>query len=95
MKEIVVLEICPIEVIVTPKSTTARMISDFPGNENLGKVAREFFHAKKIDDLSVIPVMDRHPGNFPHRSQVVLYWEATWNKGVNAPVYPGFDPSNN
>jgi hypothetical protein len=84
-KEIV---LCPVEVIVTPKGTTVRMSSDFSGDEAFLDVARDLFHAEKMDDLSVVQVMDKHPGNLLHPPRVILYWEARWDKGVNAPDYP-------
>lgn len=83
------------EMIVTPESTTVKMVSGFPGNEIFPEVAREVFTAGKMDDLSVVQTVDRHPGNFPHEPRIVVCWEAKWNKGVNAPAYPDSEPSNN
>ncbi len=88
MKEIVFLQICPTEVIVTPKSTTVRMVSDFPGDKAFLEVAREVFHAGEMDDLSVVQFIDRHPGNLLYRPRRVLGWEAKWNKGGDVPAYP-------
>lgn len=82
------IELCPVRVRVTPESTTVGMSSDFSGDEAFLDVARDLFHAEKIDDLSVVPLMDKHPGNLIHPPRIILYWEARWNKGVNAPDYP-------
>ena len=95
MKEQIILPISPVEMVVTPRGTTVRMVSAFPGNELLPGIVRKIFTAKKMDDLTVVQAMDRHPGNIPHEPRIIVCWDAKWNKGVNAPAYPGFEPSNN
>lgn len=83
----VVLKIYPTEFIVTSDSTIVRMISSFPGDEDFSQVAREVFHAGRMNSLSVVQAVNKHPGNFPQRPQKVLLLEAKWNNGENAPVY--------
>ena len=95
MKEQIIFQIYPTEMTVTPKGTTVKMVSGFPGNEIFREVARDLFSVGKMDDLSAVQVMDRHPGNYPHEPRITVCWEAKWNKGVNAPAYAGPRPSNN
>lgn len=72
-------------VDVSQDTTTVRMFSEYPGDDNVSDVSRRYFHETKPVSLHVASTIDKHPGI--HSPRRMLAWMVTWDHSkVKPPV---------